>query len=183
MMNFYRKYLTASIVLALSLCAAQILGNTLLIFGVLALFLALVCIGCTQNMTLPLLLFFMPWAPLLKPNPGSFSFYTLGLVIICAISAIKNWRCFKKYHIALGFILLLLTLMSKLIAGYGLSMDYICFMMLIVLFPVIRSEETENKYTFYHIVMFFGSGVVSAALCAQYFANYHNIERYIDVYS
>ena len=180
-MPIKKSYLAISIVLVLMLCVTQIFGSTLLILPCLAAFLVLVGWSCTYNYTLPVLLFFLPWSPILRTSPDGYSFFTFGLVLVCAISVIKKRFRFKKYPIVAGIILLFLTLVSKVIDGYVISFDYIAFMMLIVLFPVVKAEWTIKKYDFYHVVVFFALGVIVAALCALTLDVFPNIARYIRV--
>lgn len=180
-MPIKKNYFYISIAIALLLCAMQIRGSTMLILMCLAVFLALIGWCCTQNFTLPILLFFLPWSPLLRTSPNNFSFYTFGVVLVCAISVFKNWSRFKRYHIAVGVLLLFLTLLSKLLDGSSLSFDYIAFMMLIVLFPVVKEEQVSSQYDYFQVIAFFSAGVIVAALCAQRFAAYPNIAKYIRV--
>ncbi len=175
------KYYVTSIALALLLCAAQISGSTIMILACLAVFMLLMGWTCSQDFTLPMLLFFLPWSQLMRTSPDSFSFYTFGMVLVCAISIFKNWSRFKRYHILVGLGLLLLSLLSKLLDGSSLSFDYIAFMMLVLLFPVVKEEWIAPKYDFFQVVVFFSTGIILAALCAQQFASYSNIAKYIDV--
>lgn len=176
-----RKIYAASLILALLLCFAQISGSSLLILPCLAAYLVLVAWGCVKDFTLPLLLFFLPWSPLMRTSTDSFSFFTFSLVMVSAISVIKNSRMFRWYHILAGLGLMFFTLLAKLVNGYTLSFDYIAFLMLIFLFPVIKEETTAKKYDFYVNVVFLATGIIVAALCAQQFSTYSNISRYIKV--
>lgn len=182
-MHRNKTYLAGSVAIALALCMAQIRGSTILILGCLAAYLALLGWTCSRNVTLPVLLFFLPWSPLMRTSPTSFSFFTFGLVLVCAISVLKKRFRFKRYHIVAGILLAFMTLLSKLLDGNWISFDYIAFMMLIVLFPVVKEESTEEKYDFYECVLFFSLGIIVAALCAQNFATYANIRKYITVQS
>ena len=175
------KYFIACAVIALCLCAAQILGNSLVLLCCLCIFLLTAGWACVRNFTLPVLLFFLPWSQLLRTDPNTFSFYTFALVLVCGISVIKNWKRFRKYHIVAGMGLMLLTLLSKIIHGSGLSFDYIAFMMMLFLFPVVKEEWVRERYNFFQVTVFFASGIVLAAVCAQIFANAPHISRYIDV--
>ena len=174
-------YMISSIAIALLLCIAQVRASNLLILACLGAFTLLMCWSSIQNRTLPLLLFFIPWAPLLRFSPSTFSFYTLNLVLICVIGVIKKWRHFKRYHIVAGILLLFTTLLAKLLDGSRLAMDYICFMMLVFLFPVVAYETKENRYDFTDVVVYFSAGVILASLCAQQLATYPNIAKYIRV--
>jgi len=179
--RMHHAYMIGSIATVLLLCAAQISGSSLIIFMCLAMFTAIMCWAAIRNRTLPLLLFFIPWSPLLRVSPDTFSFYTLNLVLICLIGTVKKWRHFKRYHLAAGILLLFVTLLSKLLDGSGLAMDYICFMMLVFLLPVVAYESKEGRYSFTDAVIYFSAGVVLASLCAQQLATYPNIAKYIRV--
>lgn len=182
-MSLHKTYLAGSIAISMALCLAQVKGSTVLILASLAAYLALLGWTCSRNYTLPILLFFLPWSPLMRTNPTSFSFFTFGLVLVCVISVLKKRFQFKRYHIAAGILLAFMTLLSKLLDGNWISFNYIAFMMLIVLFPVVKEESTERQYDFYQCVLFFSLGIIVAALCAQHFATYANIRKYINIHS
>lgn len=176
-----RIYLYLSIALALALCGAHVAGSNALVLPCLAAFLALVGWCCTKNYTLPILLFFLPWSPILRTGPDSFSFFTFGQVLVCAISVLKKQFRFKRYHIVCAVVLMVLTLVSKLVDGSSLSFDYFAFIMLILLFPVVKEEWTQKQYDFYRIVTGFSLGIIIAALSAMFFANAPSISRFIKV--
>lgn len=182
-MSLYRLPLIINTALVLLLCFSHIAGSGILILGILLLYLILITVCCTKNFTLPMLLFFLPWSQLLRTSPDNFSFYTFGLVIICLVSIIKKKFSFKGYHIAAGIVISFITLLSKLLDGSWISFDYIAFIMLIVLFPVVKEESKAEKYGFYQIVVFFSVGVITAALCAYRFAHAPHISKYITVHS
>lgn len=182
-MILQKKYLFGCMFIVLMLCFSQIRGSTVLILGCMAAFLLLLGWCCTQEYTLPILLFFLPWSPLMRTNPASFSFFTLGMILACCISVLKKRFVFRAYHIVLGMLLAALTLLSKLLGEHGLEFSYIVFIMLIVLFPVLKEELDAGRYDFFHTVVFLATGIVMAALCAQRFASYGNIAKYISVHS
>lgn len=162
---------------------AQIRGSTLMILACMAGFLMLLGWCCVQNYTLPILLFFLPWSPLMRASPSSFSFFTIGLVMVCLIGVMKKRFCFRRYHIAVGIVLAFLTLLSKLLGERGIGFDYIAFLMLIVLFPTVCEEHTAREYDFFQTWIFLSLGIILAALCAQRFVGYGGISRYITVHS
>lgn len=180
-MPIKKVYLGISIALVLLLCAAQITGSTILILPCLAAFLVLIGWACSDNFTLPMLLFFLPWSPILRTTPTGYSFFTFGLVLVCAISIIKKRFRIKKYPIVVGIALLFFSLLSKVMDGNSLAFDYVAFMMLIVLFPVVKGEWTIKKYDFFQIVVYFSLGIIIAALCALTLGIFPNITKYIRV--
>lgn len=178
-----RKYIFICIGLALLLCIAQAMGSTLFVLGLLALLLALTGWCCCKNFTLPILLFFLPWSPILRLSPTSYSFYTFAMVLVCVVSIIKTRFSFRPYQIIAGLVLLSLTLLSKLLDESTLTFDYIAFVMMIVLFPSVRRETRKGNYDFYQAVLFFSLGIIAASLCALYFENFANIRKFITVAS
>lgn len=176
-------YLLLSIVLGLLVCFFQIQGSSLPIYGCMAALVALFAIASADDYTLPVLLFFLPWMPILRANPDSFSFFTLSTVLICAIRMYKSRFCFERYQLVTLVLLLILTLTVRLLNSNGIDFNYIFFMMYIALFPVCKMELQKQKYDFYHVVVMFAAGCAMAGLCAQAFAGYPNIAKYINVHS
>lgn len=182
-MALKKTYLFGSILIVLMLCFAQIKGSAALILACLISFLIMLGWCCVRNHTLPILLFFLPWSPMMRLNPTSFSIFTIGLMMVCMISVVKKRLYFRRYHIVVGIVLTFLTLLSKLLGGFSMGFDYIAFILLIVLFPVVREEHDHRSYDFFHTWIFLAMGIVLAALCAQQFAGYGGISRYITVHS
>jgi len=178
-----KRYLLGCISISLLLVMMQIRGSSILILACMAAFLALLGWSCVRNYTLPVLLYFLPWSLLMRTSPKSFSFFTLGLVLVCGISVVKKRFRFKRYHIISGILLVLLTLFSKLLHGSFISFDYIAFIMLIVLLPVIKEEYQAEQYDFFHSLLYFSLGIILAALLAQRYIHYGNIARYISMHS
>ena len=173
--------LALSILLSLMLCFAQITGSAMPIVASLGAFMVFIAWCSSCDFTLPILLFFLPWSPIMKMSADSFSWYTFGLVLVCGIGAVKKRFAFRKYQIIAGLALLAVTLLSKLLDGSSLSFDYIAFMMMILAFPVITQERHKQKYDFAQIVLFFSLGVIIASMCAMFFSEYANIRKFIKV--
>ena len=175
------KKLLLCIAVSIALCVAHVLGNTPMILLCLAAFMVLVAQSCVTDFTLPVLMFFLPWSPILRTDPETFSFYTFALIMVCAISVIKKRFAFKRYHVIIGFLLLILTLASKLIQGNTITFDYIAFMMLLFVFPVVKEEWQASKCSFTQLVVFFSCGIIIAALVAMSLSASKNIAKFITV--
>lgn len=175
--------LLLSVVLTLALCFFHISGSTMAVLAVLCGYLLCLAFACIRNMTLPVLLYFLPWSALMRTSPTSFSFFTFGLVLVCAINFIKSGLRLKAYQVIAGLLLCAITLLAKLLHGYSFAFSYIAFLMMIVLFPVVIEEMRQQRYSFFHTVVFFSLGIIIAALCAQYLAALPNIAQYIRVFS
>lgn len=173
--------LLLSILLTVSLCIFHVSGSTMAVLMVLVGYLVYLAYTCIRNMTLPVLLYFLPWSALMRTSPTAFSFFTFGLVLICAIRFVKSGLRLKEYQVIAGLLLLVITLLAKLLHGYTFSFAYIAFLMMIVLFPAVIEEMRECRYSFFHVVLFFSAGIIIAALFAQYFTVFPNISQFIRV--
>ena len=176
-----KKYLFFCIALSLLLCDAQIRGSTMLTLSYLGIYMLMLVWTCSHNHTLPVLLFFVPWSNLMRISPTSYSFFTLGLVLICGVSIIRGRLKVKNYALLTGICILFLTLLSKLLDGSSLALNYIAFLMMLVILPAVKEENGSGEYDFYHLVVFFSLGIVIAALCAMEYATYPNIAKFIQV--
>ena len=132
------------IVVAALLCFGQVLGSVPMLLACLLGFLILITVSAYRAMTLPVLLFFLPWAPLLKIAPGTVSFYTIALIIACGVVFWKKKFTLNIYCAGLALILVAVTLISKLLDGSGLSAVYILFCFFLFLFPVVMGEYREK---------------------------------------
>ena len=166
-------------ILVIGLCGAQILGNSLLILTVCALFLLLITWTSWRDQAFPLLLFFLPWSALLKLSPGGKSFYTIALLLVCGIQFIRCKLSVNSLCLLSAIVIFALTITSKLLDGSGLSFAYLMFLVMLVLFPNMRQE----KLNFPTLSIFFSLGILLAALSARSFADFPAISRYITVHS
>lgn len=72
------------------LCAAQILGSRAMIGVCLIGFMAAICFAAVKRKAFPVLLYFLPWSPLLKLSYSGISFYTIALIAVCLIALVKS---------------------------------------------------------------------------------------------
>lgn len=172
--------LICCVLLALGLCLAQVTGSTPLVLACLSGFLVLMALGAWYGSCTPLLLFFLPFAPLLKLAPGSVSFYTLALVAVCGVTFVKRKFALNVYCLVIALVLAVLTFMARLLGGNGLSLGYILFLFMLVLFPSVMAELRQNV-DFRKLTIFFALGIIIAALSAKQLLGYRNIARYITV--
>lgn len=180
-MPINKKYLFSCILLSLMLCFSQIRGSSVLILACLGAYLVMLGWACAHHMTLPVLLYFMPWSAIMRLSPESYSFYTFGLVLSYGISMFRGHLQLKQYALISGIVILFMTLLSKLLDGSRLEFSYIAFLMMLVVLPAVKQESGMGTYDFYQLTVFYSLGVIIAALCALQFAGYSNIARYIRV--
>ncbi|MBQ3068446.1 MAG: hypothetical protein IJD01_00675 [Clostridia bacterium] len=167
---------------ALSLCTAQVIGNSAFIMFCLGAFMLLVGYAAFKGYAAPVLMFFLPWSTILKISQGSLSFFTFALLMVCGIYWLKERFLIHRYYILFSAGALLLTVFSKLLSAYSFDNSYLMFMALLFLFPLLM-KEIDRNYDFRYLTVLLSVGIIVAALTAQYLVIYPNIAKYIDVYS
>lgn len=174
-------YLILSLLLSMALCIAHVMGSTGLIMIVLLLFLVLVLCGAIKGVVIPILLYFLPWSPVLKVTQGQMSYFTIALLLVSLIYLVFNAKKIRFNYLVSAIMILVVTMGSKLISGLGFDNSYIAFILLIFAFPALINEI--KNYDFYTITCFFALGIITAALSAQQLVVYPNIAKFIDVYT
>lgn len=169
--------------IVLLLCLSHVLGNRVLISISLFAFLIAAAEASYRNMDLGMLLFFLPWSPLLKQQVGDTSYYTIALAAICFAALIKNHFVVRRYQMALPMLLLVTTLLAKMIQGFSLDRSYILFFIMLALFPSIIASDLAGGEPFFKMSLLFAAGIISAALSARLVSGFPNIARFINVAS
>lgn len=172
--------LIGCLLIALLLCFVQISGSRMLIAACLAGFLAFHFWACYKNDAFCVLLFFLPWSPLMRLNHSGISFFTLALLLTCLFYFQKNDFRFALYQILLTAFLAITTLIAKGIQSDPIENNYLFFFAMILLFPC-ATKEICSAASFARLTLFFACGIIMAALSAQKAAAYPNISRYINV--
>lgn len=182
MIKFENKYnyLWLSLLMVASVAVMQILGNAIGLGLVFAMFGLLVVLATAKDMAIPLLLFFLPWSPLIKFAPGSTSMYTIALVAVLMIFLVRSSKHFAVMHIFPAALLFILTIVVKTVTNSSIDAGYILFFVCMFLFPLAANEKGK-KYDFYMLVIFFSLGIITAALSARWLVIFPTISRYIDV--
>lgn len=161
-------------------CFAQINGSRVLILACLILFLIFTVWACDNGMIFPVLLYFLPWSPLLKLQNGGTSYFTIALLVSCAIFFAKNGFSLKMYQVIITALIVVLTLTAKLLQGNAIANSYLFFIVMLLLFPCITKSQNFAA-SFWDLTLFFACGIIAAALSAQQVAGYPNILQYIKV--
>ena len=173
-------FMIGSLLVAVWLLVAQVIGNTILLVPCLVCFMALVVWASVNKMVIPVLMFFMPWAPLIKITPGTTSVYTIALLSALMICVVLWGRNINAVHVVPALLLMAMALIVKLIYGYSISNDFIVFFVFLFVLPFLSGENGE-KYGFYELTVFFSVGIVLAALSAQQLNMFPTISRFIEV--
>ena len=149
-------FLWMSILIVAGVALMQVLGNTVGLIAVMLLFGAVVVLAAVKDMAIPLLMFFLPWSPLIKLVPGSTSMYTIALIAVLMVFLVRNSQKFAIMHIFPAALLFVLTIIVKTVTDSPIGGNYIFFFMCMILFPLAASER-EGEYDFYSLVVFFPS--------------------------
>ena len=165
----------------LLLVLAQTVGNGFLLLVLIGCLL-LAALACRQGLAIPVLLFFLPWSPLMKLAPGRISFYTIGLLICCALALAQDGMRLTVRQVVLAASLMALTLTAKILQTGSITNDYLMFVFMLLLFPCV-ARSCPRATSFRCATMFFAGGIFSAAILARLVAHYPNISRYIIVES
>ena len=174
--------LIACMLISAALCFGHIASSKPVIVMCLVLFLALIVYSVIQDAVFPVLLYFLPWATLLKASYSGISVYTIALIAVCVLTLFKRKFRFDTKSLILALLIFVFSLAVKLINGKSPTLDYIKFIFMLALFHLV-SQDGMDKSDFRMSTLFFTVGIVIAALTAQHFAKYPNISRFIDVYS
>ena len=174
--------LAGCLLLSAAVCAAQILGNSTILLLCLLGYLIFTVWVCNKGFVFSVLLYFLPWSQLLKLYDGGTSFFTIALLLCCVVSLLLNKMSLQLYQIILAALLMALTLVAKALQQNPIGNDYLCFLVMLLLFPCVMQRCEKNVY-FYRITGFFACGIVSAALTAQQIAAFPHISQYITVES
>lgn len=174
------RILISSLVVAAIVCFAQVRANSTILLAGLMLFIGLSVWAGFDGCSLQVLLFFLPWSPLIKLHQGSYALFTMALLLICVISLVRKGFELKRYQIILPALLMIETLFAKLVHENSLSNSYIFFMAMLVLFPCVMDRDLTDC-SFFESTVFFAAGIISAALTAQRIAVYPTVSAYITV--
>lgn len=167
---------------AIWLLLAQVLGSTVVLIPCLVCFLAIVCWAATGGMVMPVLMFFLPFASLLKVAPGTISFFTVALIAVYVIYIVMGSRNISVYHLVPGLLLIAFALTVKTFYGYEMDNSFVLFSLSLLLVPLL-TRELDGKYDFYWLTLFFAFGIALAAMTAPYLSVFSTIARYIETHT
>lgn len=173
--------LLACTIVALWLLLAQSLGSMLLLIPCLICFLALVAWSSIKGMALPLLLFFLPFATVLKIKPGTITFFTIALVMVYTICTVIGYRKISITHFIPAILLSGLCLMMKTYYDLYMSKSFMLFAFTLLFMPFV-AIEFGKKYDFYWLTLFFTVGIAIASISSIYLSEVEPIARYIRYY-
>ncbi|GHH97718.1 hypothetical protein [Neobacillus kokaensis] len=181
--KFNIPLLAINLINALFLSIGHAFNHQFLLLGSLLLFSGITLFS-KKKYFLPIMLFYLPWSPILKMNPGSHTLFTL-IVPVVFIQILLN-GCIKKtkFEISNIFFPLLLTvytLFVKLLNGASYEPTYLFFIMMIFFIP-IYFRKYKDEIDFETCILFLTTGVLGAAISAKILTNFPHMLEYINIY-
>lgn len=174
------RFLAGCLALVAGLSFAQIRASRPMLVIVMGAFLAFLIPGVKRKLSLPILLFFLPWSPLMKMRPGSISFFTVGLIAVCVLHFISGGAELSLRDYILTAVIAALTLIAKMLQGNQIAVYYVKFIFMLLLFPAV-AKGAYGTVSFRDMTVFFAMGIISAALTAKQVSGFTNISAYIKV--
>ncbi|MBE6573329.1 MAG: hypothetical protein E7652_02930 [Ruminococcaceae bacterium] len=177
----YKYCIVFCCAIVMLLCMGHITGNTVVLAGCFVFFAIIALYAVLNGLSVPVLLFFLPWSPLMKFAPGQTSLYTIAFFAVCLLAFINNYNRLRLNYVAFVVLLFVSTGISKFINGYYIDKSYILFFIFLFMFPALLFE-LDGKYDYYVLTIIFSLGIITAAFASKQFANYGSIAKFIDVY-
>lgn len=175
-------YLLTCCALVAVLCLGHIFGSVSLIMLSLGGFMLLLLISFFKGIVLPVLLFFLPWSPLLKTAYGSMTMFTIGLFTVALLYFLYNRSRMNFTYLVFSFGLFVVTALSKVVGGIQIQNAYILFMAMIFLFPSVLNENRAMS-DYFTTTLFFATGIITASFSAKYLVVFPAIARFVQVFT
>ena len=159
------------------LCVGHVTVNSLFVTLSIAVYLGCIVWTSMKGKVLYFLCFFIPWAPLMKFEPGTMSFYTIGLIAACLLTWVRYQISLQKYIVpAVALLAMLFTV--RTFYGYGIDNSFIMFGIMLLALPIM-GYDLQKTYDFYYLNLFYSIGIITAALSAYYLVPYSSIARFL----
>lgn len=177
------KVLILALINILILSGSHALNVRILILASLLLFLTLNLVT-DKRYFLPLMLFYLPWSPILKIAPGTVTFYTLVVPMVFLALILKsslNDTKIKLSYLVLPIFIIVYMLSVKLVNGYVPDRRFLFFVIMLFFIPYYLNNY-KKKIDFEVCAYFLSTGVITACVSSKLLANFPHMLRYIDVY-
>lgn len=172
------------VVNVLILSSGHFLNNSsLVLFSLLSFFILIFIIP--KSSFLAVVLFYLPWSPIMKLNPGGHTFYTIGLglffIFLLFTTELFNKRgILNLNNLFLICTIFVYTMVIKFILGYDLSLNYLMFLFMLILIPSYLILY-HRKISFETSIIFFSLGIVTSGFSSKILMNYPHMLGYIKI--
>ena len=159
-------------------------NNSIVLFSLLSFFI-LIFIS-PKSLFLAIMLFYLPWSPIMKLNSEGHTFYTIGLALFFIFllftrELFENKGILTLNNLLLITVLSIYTMIMKLFLGYTPSLDYLMFLLMLVLIPSYLFIY-YRKISFEASIIFFSIGIVTAGFSSIVLMDYPHMLKFIDIY-
>lgn len=183
--NVNSKILILSIIDVLILSLGHTINVNFIILISLLAFSALVLFSPKQAL-LPIMLFYLPWSPIMKFNQGDFTFYTIIVIVYFLVLLLKKESNEGKGILNLENILIVCalfayTMIIKLFQDNNFSLSYLMFFFMLIFMPTYLNRY-HNKISFEFCIISFSLGIITAGFASKILMKYPHMLQYIDVY-
>ncbi|TSI11328.1 hypothetical protein [Lysinibacillus sp. BW-2-10] len=162
----------------------HILNSDIIILIGLIIFFALI-LYCPSPLFLPIMLFYLPWSPVMKMDPGNYTFYTIGVILFFLLfiitKGISGKGIFTLHNLIIGSFFIAYTSTIKLTLGYNFSFDYFMFVLMLVLIPAYL-YHVHNAILFETCILFFSIGIITSGFFSKLLVKFPHMLQYINVY-
>lgn len=172
------KVLYLALLNVILLSFAQAFDYKIMIFLSIALFCSLVILSA-KELFLPLMLFYLPWGPIIKIWPDGFTFFTLVIPIVFLILIFKHKKIDLEISI-ITFFFLTLTILAKMIYSYSFSLEY-GFILMMFLFIPTYYKSYNTKIEFKKCVYYLSLGIIAACISSQVLMKIPHMLAYISI--
>ncbi|MEN6391101.1 MAG: hypothetical protein ABFD04_11850, partial [Syntrophomonas sp.] len=173
--------------LILILCAldaaAVALGHNFYLTPVVLIALLLFMGSMLLNETkliLPLMLFFLPFATIMKVSPGSNSFFSLVSLLILARLVIKSRKLNNLNALVAGLLFMAMIILTSVGRAEALPNAFIRFCMVLTMLTWFISDK-ENYPDFEVCTIFYSAGMLLASTMAYFLLASPGMQRFITV--
>lgn len=158
-------------------------NSKVLLAGALLIF-SISVIVWKSSWFLPIMLFYLPWSPVLKTSPYDFTLYTLIVPVVFLIvflGTVKNREDYKIQHIVLPLFFFAYTMLIKMLNQLPIELSYLFFTLMLFFIPMYICKYGDG-IKFEICLLFLSSGILSACAAAEILMKYPHMLEYIDVY-
>ncbi len=164
----------------------HVMNSSAIVMGGIFIFFSLLLISRGAKF-LALMLFYLPWSPIMKFNADGPTFYTIAfLLFFCCFLLTKELferkAVLTLQNLLLVSIITIYTMIVKLVSGYDISLSYVVFLVMLVLIPTYFYLY-RSQLSFGECIIFFSAGIMSASFSAKILMSYPHMLRYIEVSS
>lgn len=152
---------------------------TVLVIAALGFF-CLCLLLVNTRLVLPLMLFYLPWATILKMAPGSFSLFSLVCVALLGLMVIRLKKNLNLNALVAGLLLVSFLVLLNISRVEAFQTSQARFVIVLLMLTVYMSVE-DNYPDFRTSALFYASGIITACIMAYFLLSSSAMQQFIVV--